>query len=94
MKSMLRSKKSNKITLLVILTPYLSVRINDLLLQLLWGLSPVLFASLSFLAYVWQGNKLTIPTAFTVSISTLSISVPLTSYVGDRSVPVGPVRTI
>ncbi|KAJ3509036.1 hypothetical protein NMY22_g16428 [Coprinellus aureogranulatus] len=40
-------------------------RINSVMFSFLWTLAPILVSVLSFFAYVWAGNELTISTAFT-----------------------------
>lgn len=42
-------------------------RINSTLFSLLWALAPTFVSIVSFFVYVWQGNELSIATAFTVS---------------------------
>ncbi|KAG0701637.1 hypothetical protein DFH29DRAFT_925615 [Suillus ampliporus] len=40
-------------------------RINSILFSLIWTSAPILVSLLSFLAFVYQGNQLTVPVAFT-----------------------------
>lgn len=44
-------------------------RINSVMFSFLWTLAPILVSVLSFFAYVWAGNQLTISTAFTVRLT-------------------------
>ncbi|KAF8963320.1 multidrug resistance-associated ABC transporter [Flammula alnicola] len=41
-------------------------RVNSVMFYLLWTCAPILVSIISFMAYVLQGNKLTISTAFTI----------------------------
>ena len=47
----------------------IKARLNSVLFQLLWSCAPVLVSICSFLAFVLQGNELTIGIAFTVRFS-------------------------
>jgi hypothetical protein len=47
----------------------IKARLNSVLFQLLWSCAPVLVSISSFLAFVLQGNKLTVGIAFTVRFS-------------------------
>jgi len=47
----------------------IKARLNSVLFQLLWSCAPVLVSISSFLAFVLQGNELTIGIAFTVRLS-------------------------
>lgn len=46
-------------------------RINSLLFSFIWASVPILVSVSTFLVFVWQGNELTIGTAFTVCLSFL-----------------------
>ncbi len=46
----------------------IKARLNSVLFQLLWSCAPVLVSISSFLAFVLQGNELTVGVAFTVRL--------------------------
>lgn len=48
---------------------FLSARVNSVMFYVLWTCAPILVSITSFTVYVLRGNKLDIPTAFTVSDS-------------------------
>ncbi|KAJ7134728.1 hypothetical protein C8R44DRAFT_610315 [Mycena epipterygia] len=50
-------------------------RLNNVLFQCVWSITPLLLSIISFSTYVWLGNKLTVAKAFTVRHLYLSLTV-------------------
>ncbi|KAF8158956.1 multidrug resistance-associated ABC transporter [Mycena galopus ATCC 62051] len=52
-------------------------RLNNVLFQCVWSITPILLSIISFFTYVWMGNQLTIAKAFTALTLFAMIRMPL-----------------
>lgn len=57
-------------------------RINSIMFSAIWTSAPILVSLISFAAYVYQGNRLTVAIAFTVCTSTTCAGVHADTTLG------------